>query len=463
MPAPGGQRDGSSACGWPTQIVGTAGSMPRSHSFTAFDTPSRPGVRCSSATLAELRRLPARRRLQRVVDLHVALAVAIVLTRARAFAASTRRLRQQPLVKLRRRHRADHAARRRDRLAAREPHAGRLAVGDDDLGDVGACAHLAALLADQRLEGRDGLRRAALHDRRARRFEREGDDAARSRRRRRSPAQARHAAPRARRARGRGRTRSASRARCGRSGAPRRDGRQGRAVRAATLPCRSSVAMPRVHSAPPSMAKRNGASRSTTPMSARKRSPSPGWTALSFAAFAARSIERIRLRPSGRSTPVGLAVWQNSRPCFARSGAELAEGRRRDEEHEGRRHHVVDVARRGDRLGAHAAAGDLLPLQHQHAPAFLAEQRRAGQPVDAASDDDVVGRHGHPTATRDPSPPCGERVRVRGDRTASRGASSFPSLQSLPARGRGQALRAVAFILSASAPAPARGSGCRCR
>src|ERR1700733_13340974 len=50
MDAPGGQRLPSSAAGWPTQIVGTAGSMPRSASFAAFDTPSSPGVRWVSAT-----------------------------------------------------------------------------------------------------------------------------------------------------------------------------------------------------------------------------------------------------------------------------------------------------------------------------------------------------------------------------------------------------------------------------
>ena len=43
--APGGQREGSSATGWPTQIVGVAGSMPRSASLAALDTPSSPGVR----------------------------------------------------------------------------------------------------------------------------------------------------------------------------------------------------------------------------------------------------------------------------------------------------------------------------------------------------------------------------------------------------------------------------------
>ena len=47
---PSGQRDGSSRCGWPTQIVGVSGSMPRSASFADFDTESMPSARWISAT-----------------------------------------------------------------------------------------------------------------------------------------------------------------------------------------------------------------------------------------------------------------------------------------------------------------------------------------------------------------------------------------------------------------------------
>jgi hypothetical protein len=45
-----GQRLGSSRLGWPTQIVGVAGSMPRSASFEDFETASMPSARWISAT-----------------------------------------------------------------------------------------------------------------------------------------------------------------------------------------------------------------------------------------------------------------------------------------------------------------------------------------------------------------------------------------------------------------------------
>ena len=171
---PGGQRDGSSACGWPTQIVGVSGSMPRSASLQAFETPSRPGVRCSSATLPSAGVAPGRRAVERVVDLEIALAVAVFLRRRDV--GFGRRLAEQPLVELRRRHRADDALRRRDRFARREAHAGGAAALDDDRGDVGAGADLAALFPDQRLEGGEQVLRAALDDRRAGGLQREGDD-----------------------------------------------------------------------------------------------------------------------------------------------------------------------------------------------------------------------------------------------------------------------------------------------
>ena len=51
-PRPSGARDGSSVSGWPTTTVASAGSSPRSASFTARDTPSSPGVRWTIAVPA---------------------------------------------------------------------------------------------------------------------------------------------------------------------------------------------------------------------------------------------------------------------------------------------------------------------------------------------------------------------------------------------------------------------------
>ena len=85
--------------------------------------------------------------------------------------------------------------------------------------------------------------------------------------------------------------------------------------------------MARVQSAPPSMAKRKGASRSTIPISARKRSPSPGRSAFNFAWFTARSIERTRLRPSGSTSALDAAVvdhYQRWKSAFVRHNCNSA-------------------------------------------------------------------------------------------------------------------------------------------
>ena len=49
---PAGARLGSTAQGWPTTIVASAGSRPRSASLTARETPSSPGVTCTMAVRA---------------------------------------------------------------------------------------------------------------------------------------------------------------------------------------------------------------------------------------------------------------------------------------------------------------------------------------------------------------------------------------------------------------------------
>ena len=79
-------------------------------------------------------------------------------------------------------------------------------------------------------------------------------------------------------------------------------------------------------------------------------------------------------------------------PALLEVGAERRIGRRGDEQHEGRRHHVVDEARRGDLLGADAAADPVVALEHQHLAALAGRASpRSDERVDAASDDDVVG------------------------------------------------------------------------
>src|SRR5690349_4601773 len=120
------------------------------------------------------RRLPFRRRLQRVVYLHVALAVAVSRS-ALLLVLGGDASRQQAPVKLRRRDRADYSASGPDRLAGREPHAVSVAGRDEHFGHVAVLADFAALLGDQRLEGFYGPGCAALHNRCAGGLERESD------------------------------------------------------------------------------------------------------------------------------------------------------------------------------------------------------------------------------------------------------------------------------------------------
>ena len=173
---PSGAREGSKAVGWPRQIVGSAGSMPRSASFTAFDTPSSPGVRCSSATLPSSGSRHCGGSLQRIVDLHVALAVDEALDLL-ALGCGTRPALEQAAIELGRRHGADDALRRGDLLARCQHHAGGAArLVDGHLRNIGTGADLAAMIADQTLEGREDVLRSALDDGSSSRLEREGDD-----------------------------------------------------------------------------------------------------------------------------------------------------------------------------------------------------------------------------------------------------------------------------------------------
>src|SRR5580658_4551701 len=73
--------------------------------------------------------------------------------------------------------------------------------------------------------------------------------------------------------------------------------------------------------------------------------------------------------------------------------AEFRVGGRGQEQYKRCRHDVVDEARRGDLLGADAAADAVIALEEQHLAALAAEERGGNERVDAAPDDDVVGRH----------------------------------------------------------------------
>ncbi len=126
---------------------------------------------------AKLCRLPFRRRLQRVVDLHIAFAVAVLRERLGHLSWQPG-VGEQPSVKLRGRDRADDALRSLDLLAAREPHAAGAFAADEDALDIGIEQDFTALIVDQARERSKRAARAPLGDRCAGGFEREGDDLA---------------------------------------------------------------------------------------------------------------------------------------------------------------------------------------------------------------------------------------------------------------------------------------------
>ena len=83
---------GSIESGCPTTTVASAGSSPRSASFTARETPSSPGVRWTIAVSPEpLVAVPPRRLREREVDLHLGAAVAEAPRLLRRLASARRR------------------------------------------------------------------------------------------------------------------------------------------------------------------------------------------------------------------------------------------------------------------------------------------------------------------------------------------------------------------------------------
>src|ERR1700761_2894561 len=115
----------------------------------------------------KLRYFPARRLLKRVMHLHIALAVAVLRDGLRHLRRHFR-VGEETAIKLVGRDRADHAARRLDLSATGQLHATRGArIVEHNAIDVSAKKNVAALVADQLLESRERVLRAAFDDRRA--------------------------------------------------------------------------------------------------------------------------------------------------------------------------------------------------------------------------------------------------------------------------------------------------------
>ena len=115
---PSGQRDGSKR----VRLADADGRRLRQHA--ALGLVARPSTRRrgrASDAAAPPCRAPASRHaaaaFERIVDLHVALAVAIALRRRRDIGCGTCQAFEQAAIELGRRHRADDALGRRDRLA----------------------------------------------------------------------------------------------------------------------------------------------------------------------------------------------------------------------------------------------------------------------------------------------------------------------------------------------------------
>ena len=207
------------------------------------------------------------------MDLHVALAVAVG-RRALPCCRIDGSRGEQLFVKLRRRHRTDDSPRRGNRLTVPQPHAVRLSVGDENLGDIRAGAHLAALFADQRLKSCYGFRRTTLHDWCAGRLQCKGDNAgdlAGKRILRPEPGMQHPGGEESA-----DEVRFVTRLQPGAAGAERLAEAGGKAARAAPprffQEQRPNAARPQ---RPAEQREKQGRIASTTPMSSRSRSPSP--------------------------------------------------------------------------------------------------------------------------------------------------------------------------------------------
>ena len=125
---------------------------------------------------AQFRRLPLRRRLERVVNLHVAFAVAI-LRHGFGHFGRQRGAFEQASVKLIGSDRTNHALGGHDLPATGKPNAPRAAVSiEQHAFHIRTNEDIAALIADQPLERRQRILGAALDDGRAGDFDRKGDD-----------------------------------------------------------------------------------------------------------------------------------------------------------------------------------------------------------------------------------------------------------------------------------------------
>ena len=111
----------------------------------------------------------------------------------------------------------------------------------------------------------------------------------------------------------------------------------------------------------------------------------------SSATFAAPSVERKALDPSGNAVAVGRSVFRYSSPSAVEVRLQLGVGRRADPERVPGGEDLVREARgrqpvdRPDR-----AAEPVVPLEHADPPAVLREQCGTGERVDAAADEDRV-------------------------------------------------------------------------
>ncbi len=91
--------------------------------------------------------------------------------------------------------------------------------------------------------------------------------------------------------------------------------------------------------------------------------------------------------------------------------ADRAIGGRCQEQHQRRRHHVMDEAGRGDRLRAQASADAVAAFEQHDLPALLAQHGGGDETVDPAADDHIVGaRHSRDQAGTRASARTGDPV-----------------------------------------------------
>ena len=322
--------------------------------------------------LVEAGAQPAGRRLQRIMKLEIAFAVAVI---AHLLLEVGRQIKagKQAVIELVRRDRADDTGARRDLCPIGQLHAlDRAISAGQQGGDIGLGPDLTISFADQRCKGIEQFLSAALDDWRPCGFQSEGDDLRHLRRI------------------------GAFRPESGMQdpGRPQSAGNLGLVIRFKPGPGGGeSLAeeLRHIARAPlPGLTRQQFCSRPAPQLTAEQREKQRR-IALDPADIGempraithgeliqCRAIGTPRHGDDGRASvrqehAGGMIAMAEFQSVPAKIGSQGGIGRRCDEEDEGCRHHVMDITRLGDLLAADAAADPVIALENKDALAALAQ------------------------------------------------------------------------------------------